>query len=175
MNSFELNKILGAVLFAVMVITMVRLGTDMLFAPPSVAGLPAPEVKASTAGKQKAAPKVPLATLLKQASLDKGKRVAKKCVSCHTFNKGGRNGIGPNLWNIVNRTKASEKGFGYSGGLKKQKGKWDYKSLDAFLHKPRSYVSGTLMSFAGLRKPTDRASILLYLRTLSDKPVRLPK
>ncbi len=175
MNSFELNKILGAILFAVLVVTLVRLGTEMLFAPPSTEGLPAPEVQAQTQTKKSSEPKVPLATLIKQATLEQGKRVSKKCVSCHSFNKGGKNQIGPNLWNIVNRQKANVSGFNYSAALKKQKDIWNYEALDAFLHKPRQYARGTLMSFAGLRKPKDRAAILLYLRSLADKPARLPK
>lgn len=174
MNSFELNKILGAVLFAVVVITVVRLGTGILFAPPSVEGLPAPEVKASS-GAVKKAKELPLAVLLKTASIEKGMRVAKKCVSCHTFNKGGKAGIGPNLWNIVNHAKAQTAGFNYSSALKKKGGKWDFESLNAFLHKPRQYARGTLMSFAGLRKAKDRANMLIYLRSLSGKPAALPK
>ncbi len=174
MNSFELNKILGAVLLAVAIITIVRLGTETLFASPSVAGLPAPEVLAdsSTAKAKKA---VPLSVLLKKASLDRGKRVAKKCASCHTFNKGGANRIGPNLWNVVGRAKGQVAAFNYSRALKAQKGKWDYKALDAFLLSPRNAMKGTLMSFAGLRKPEDRAAMILYLRSLADKPARLPK
>ena len=175
MNSFELNKILGAALFAVLVITFVRLGTDIIFAPPSLDGLPAPEVQAQASASEQKKPEVPLATLLKQASVNDGTRVAKKCVACHTFNKGGKHQIGPNLWDIVNRQKASLSGFNYSAALKKQKGKWDYQALADFLHKPRQYARGTLMSFAGLRKPKDRAAILLYLRSLSDKPASLPK
>lgn len=174
MDGLEFNKILGAVLAAILIITAVRLGTEALFEAPSVDGLPAPEIKTvATLSKPKA--EVPLKTLIKQVNLEQGKRVSKKCVSCHSFDKGGENRIGPNLWDIVNRKKASNSEFSYSANLKKQKGKWNYEALATFLHKPRQYVPGTLMSFAGLRKPKDRAAILLYLRSLSDKPAKLPK
>ena len=175
MDSFELNKILGAVLATMVVITAVRLVADAIYNPGSTANLAGPDIAAGApAASQKAEPEVPLAQLIKNASLERGQRVSKKCVSCHTFNKGGPNRIGPNLWGIVNRPMASESGFGYSSELKKQKGKWDFKALNDFLHKPRQYLPGTLMSFAGLRKPKDRGAILLYLRSLSDSPAKLP-
>lgn len=174
MNGFEFNKILAAVLAAILIITSVRLITEALFMPPSTDGLPAPEVQ-TAAKASKPVAEVPLKILIKQVNLEQGKRVSKKCVSCHSFNKGGENRIGPNLWDIVNRKKASAGGFNYSSSLKKLEGKWDYEALAAFLHKPRQYVPGTLMSFAGLRKAKDRAAILLYLRSLSNKPAKLPK
>ena len=173
MESFELNKILGGILTALLVVTAVRLAAAALYAPSEAVGMHGPEVSAITAPLA-AAPEKPLAELLKTASIERGQRVSKKCVSCHTFNKGGPNRIGPNLWNILNSKAAQQAGFGYSAAMKKHSGKWGYQELAAFLKKPRQFISGTNMSFAGLRKPEDRAAIILYLRSLSDKKPALP-
>ena len=174
MESFELNKILGGILAALFVVTAVRLAAAALYAPPPLVGMPGPEITAITSPAASAAPEKPLAELLKTASIERGQRVSKKCVSCHTFNKGGPDRIGPNLWNILNRKAAQQAGFGYSPAMKKHSGKWGYQELAAFLKKPRKFISGTNMSFAGLRKPEDRAAIILYLRSLSDKKPALP-
>ncbi len=172
MESFELNKILGGILAALFIVTAVRLAAGAIYAPPSTAGLSGPQVAALPTAA--AAPEKSLAELLKIASLKRGERVAKKCVSCHTFNKDGPHRIGPNLWNILNRKTAAQKNFNYSAAMKKHTGKWGYQELAAFLKKPRQFISGTNMSFAGLRKPEDRAAIILYLRSLSAKQPALP-
>ncbi len=172
MESFELNKILGGILSALFVITLVRLAASAIYAPPPVTGMTGPQVAAIV--QSVAAPEKPLEELLKTASLERGQRVSKKCVSCHTFNQDGPDRIGPNLWSILNREAGTKKDFGYSPAMKKHKGKWGYQELAAFLKKPRKYISGTNMSFAGLRKPEDRAAIILYLRSLSDKKPALP-
>ena len=113
-------------------------------------------------------------TLLASASPDKGAKVFKKCKSCHTVNKGGKNGLGPNLWNVVGKTKASADGYAYSGVLRGLGGEWSYENLDAFLVSPKGYAKGTKMSFAGLKKAGDRAAVIAYLRSLSDSPKPLP-
>ena len=97
-----------------------------------------------------------------------------KCRACHTVDKGGRNGIGPNLWNIVNRAPGSVDAFKYSKALAELKDKsWNYANLDAFLAKPKTYAKGTKMTFVGLRKESDRANLIAYLRGLSDLPTPL--
>ena len=113
-------------------------------------------------------------TLLASASLDKGAKVFKKCKSCHTVNKGGKNGVGPNLWNVVGKAKASVDGYAYSGVLQGLGGEWSYENLDSFLVSPKGYAKGTKMSFAGLKKAGDRAAVIAYLRSLSDSPKPLP-
>lgn len=113
-------------------------------------------------------------TLLAFATPDKGAKVFKKCRSCHTVNKGGKNGVGPNLWNVVGKAQASEDGYTYSGALLGLKGDWSYQDLDAFLINPKSYAKGTKMSFAGLKKAGDRAAVIAYLRSLSNSPKPLP-
>ncbi len=113
-------------------------------------------------------------TLLAAATPLKGEKVFKKCKSCHTVNKGGRNMVGPNLWDVIGRTKASIASYGYSSALKSMQGEWSYANLDAFLLSPKSYLKGTKMSFSGLKKVEDRAAVIAYLRSLSDSPKPLP-
>ena len=120
------------------------------------------------------APKVDITAMLASADVDKGKRVFNKCKACHTVAKGGKNTIGPNLWDIVNRAPGAVEGFKYSNVLAGMSDKpWNYENLDAFLHKPKEYAKGTKMSFAGLRKDSDRANVIAYLRSLSDNPAPL--
>ena len=113
-------------------------------------------------------------TLLASAAPDKGAKVFKKCKSCHSVNKGGKNGVGPNLWNVVGKAQASAEGYKYSGVLQGLGGEWSYENLDAFLMSPKNYAKGTKMSFSGLKKAGDRASVIAYLRSLSDAPKPLP-
>lgn len=141
-----------------------------------------PEVAATTAGptdtgkapaKAAAAP-VDIATLMASASAEAGVKQFKKCKACHTTNKGGKNHVGPNLWDMVGRDKAVLPGFRFSDALKTKGGAWTYDDLDQFLAKPKDYVRGTKMSFAGLKKPGDRADVIIFLRSLSDSPKPLP-
>ena len=113
-------------------------------------------------------------TLLASAEPGKGAKVFKKCKSCHSVNKGGKNGVGPNLWNVVGKAQASVVGYKYSGVLQGLGGEWSYENLDAFLLSPKNYANGTKMSFSGLKKAGDRASVIAYLRSLSDSPKPLP-
>ena len=112
--------------------------------------------------------------LLASASLERGGKVFKKCKSCHSVSKGGKNAVGPNLWDIVGRVKASVDGYGYSNALQKKSGEWSYANLDAFLLNPKLYAKGTKMSFSGLKKASDRAAVIVYLRSLSNSPKPLP-
>lgn len=112
--------------------------------------------------------------LLASADISKGKKVSKSCAACHTFKKGGKKKIGPNLWNVVGKEKASTEGFSYSKGMKALGGTWDYDSLDQFLLKPKKYVKGTKMGFAGIKKIKDRAALIAWLREQADAPIDLP-
>jgi len=133
-----------------------------------------PEV--ATSGVVAAAPAgpEPILALLAEADIAAGMKLAKKCTACHVFDEGGANKVGPGLWNIVNADKGAVDGFGYSTALAEFGGAWDYTSLNAFLYKPKAYIAGTKMNFAGLKKPQDRANMIAYLRSLSGAPVALP-
>jgi cytochrome c len=137
----------------------------------------AAEPSTSDAGTQEAAASqsaVDIMALIKAADPAKGQSIAKKCVTCHTFDQGGAAKVGPNLWNVVGGPHAHMQGFNYSAAMKASTGSWDYASLDQFLTSPKAYIPGTKMSFAGLKKPEDRAAVIAYLRSLSDNPVPLP-
>jgi cytochrome c len=113
--------------------------------------------------------------LLASADVKRGENSAKKCAACHTFNKGGKTLVGPNLWGVVGRTKASEAGFNYSAALKAKGGNWSFDELNHFIANPRTDIPGTAMTFPGIPRPSERADILAYLNTLSDNPAPLPK
>jgi cytochrome c len=115
-----------------------------------------------------------IAGLLAHADVDAGAKDARKCAACHSFEEGGAAKIGPPLWNVVDRDIASVDGFSYSGALTGKEGQWDYQALDAFLAQPREWAPGTKMAFVGVKKPEDRANIVLYLRSLSNDPAPLP-
>ena len=116
----------------------------------------------------------PILAMLASADIDAGIKIAKKCSACHEFNADGKNKTGPMLWNIVDANMAMKEGFNYSGALASMGGTWDYNALNAFFYKPKAYVEGTKMNFAGLKKPSDRANLIAYLRSLSDAPAALP-
>ena len=116
----------------------------------------------------------PILALLASADIEAGIKVAKKCTACHEFDADGKNKTGPMLWNIVNAGKGMKDGFKYSDALVGMGGAWDYDALNAFLYKPKAYIKGTKMNFVGLKKPSDRANMIAYLRSLADTPVVLP-
>ena len=116
----------------------------------------------------------PISSLLMNASLENGEKLFKKCGTCHNYAKGSANKVGPNLWNIINRPMASIDGYAYSKALVNIGEEWTYENLAEFLYKPKKYVKGTKMNFAGLKKVEDRANLVLFLRNQSDNPVPLP-
>ncbi len=113
-------------------------------------------------------------TMLASVDADRGEKVFSKCKSCHTPEEGGKHGIGPNLWDVVGRAKAGADFDKYSSALQEKGGDWSYEDLDAFLAKPKDFVPGTKMSFNGLKKASDRAAMIVYLRSLSASPKPLP-
>ncbi len=185
MNSILFNKIAGATLGTIFVVLGLSFLSEMIFTshPPEKPGF-AIEVEGDDGGEEAAAteeaeetPSIePVAGLLADADIDAGKKLSKKCAACHTFDKGGKKKVGPNLYGIVDRTVATGEGFGYSAALEEWgDGKsWTYAELNGFLEKPKKYVKGTSMGFAGLKKTEDRAAMIAYLRMLADEPAPLP-
>ena len=180
MDSFEWNKIIGAVLGTGVFAMGLGVVSDILFSqhPPEKPGYVIEVAEAAPSGEAApAAPKVSFAELLAKADVAKGESQSKKCLACHSLEKGGPNKIGPNLWGVVDRPVAHHEGFSYSEAMKafSEGGKtWTYENLDHFLTNPKALVPGTAMSFAGLKNDQDRADLVAYLRTLSDSPVPLP-
>lgn len=178
MDSFELNKIMGAILGTCLVLLVTNFAAQALFAPkkPEKPGFEI-AVKAETGGEA-AAPAVaavPIEKLLATASVEKGMAAANKCHACHSFEKGGPNKVGPNLYDIVDEPRGEGRnGFNFSSAMKTMGGKWTFEDLNKFLTSPKAFVPGTAMGFAGISKDSERADIIAYLRTLSDNPVPLP-
>jgi cytochrome c len=178
MNSFELNKVLGALLATCLILLSLNIGAGALFAPDKVAkpgyNIAVKETGGEAAGAAKEAEQ-PIENLLAAASVEKGGATAKQCQACHTLEKGGPNRVGPNLWNVVNRPRASEAGFNYSAGMKAKGGNWSFDELNKFLTNPRGYIAGTNMTFAGLSREAQRADVIAFLAQHADSPVPMPK
>ncbi|MCW5731931.1 MAG: cytochrome c family protein [Alphaproteobacteria bacterium] len=178
MDSFELNKIAGAVLFCMLVIVGLHNLGNILVAPKKLAEnaykVEVPETEGAATATAAAEPAKPIAELLAAADAKRGEVQFRKCATCHTPDKGGANRVGPNLWDIVGNKMAHIDGFAYSNNLAGKGGTWGYEELSAFIANPRAFIPGTKMAFAGIRKPEERADLLAYLRTLSDSPKPLP-
>lgn len=183
MDSFELNKIIGALLGTIFVVFSVSILSDVIFAspPPHEPGyaIVVEEGDEFGEGDVQEDEAQPIGPLIAEADPAQGENIFKRCQSCHTVEEGGANKVGPNLWDVVDRPIASHEGFSYSAAMTDfaEGGEvtWTYEHLDGFLTKPKAYISGTAMAFAGLAKAEDRAAMLAYLRTLSNDPVPLPE
>jgi cytochrome c len=178
MDSFELNKILGAVLGTCLILLVTSFAASALFAPnkPEKPGFEI-AVKEEAAGGEKAAaaaPSEPIEKLLQTASVQKGEAAAKKCAACHDFTKGGPNKVGPNLFGIVGDKKGEGRGFNFSAAMKGKGGTWTIDDLNKFIDNPKGFVPGTAMGFAGIQKDSERADVIAYLNSLSDSPAPLP-
>ncbi len=179
--NFEFNKIAGAVLGTALGVMVVGIVADTIYAPhvPEQPGFIIAVAEPGEGGDDSpAAPTVlPIADRLLVASVEAGEKAVAKCKTCHTFEEGGANKVGPNLWNTVGHS-VIHGDFAYSSAMR-EKGEegmeWTYQNLDEFIANPKAFIPGTAMSFAGVRKPEERADIIAYLRTLSSDPVPLPE
>jgi cytochrome c len=179
MDSFEINKIAGAVLGTALVVFGLNELAGIVYhaETPEKPGFAVEVAEAATgeAPAEEAAPAVSLGTLLASADATKGQAVFKACAACHDVSNGGPNKVGPNLWGIVGRPHGVHEGFAYSEAMAALKDKpWDYAALNEFLLAPKKAVPGTKMAYGGLKKDEDRANLLAYLATLSDAPVPFP-
>jgi cytochrome c len=175
MNSTKFNMIFAALLCAGLIAMLSGFVAKRLVAPHPV-GEDAVKVEAAEAapagGAGKAALPEPVLALIASADVERGKAVTKACAACHNFEKGGPNGVGPNLYDVVGRKKESHAGFTYSGTLSAHGGDtWTFAELNKFLWKPKAYAPGTKMSYIGIKKPEDRAALLAYLRSLDGHPL----
>ena len=182
MSWFEVNKILASIILALIIFSVIGYIGDILINPEI------PEKQAYIIDTSKDSESInnlenaknknillePISELLLFASLENGEKISKKCVSCHNFKKGDPNKIGPNLYEIVGAPVGRTVGFVYSKAMSEFGGKWGFEELANFIYKPKEYIGGTKMNFAGLKKATDRADLILWLNENADNPVPIP-
>ena len=180
MDSFEINKIITAVLLTALLVIGIGKFADVLFhvdkpkqSAYKVEGL---EIVTSSTTQEKAKieEKVDIAKLLAMGDLAHGEKVFKKCSACHMIASDGKNMIGPNLWNVIGRKAGSVGDYKYSKAMVAYAKQWSFEEMNSYLIKPQAYIKGTKMAFAGLRKEKDRASVILYMNSKSNNPKPLP-
>ena len=179
MDSFELNKIVAAILMVALLVIGIGKFSDLIFhvEKPKMPGYVVNTGEANTASattESAMEEKIDIAALLAMGDVATGEKIFKKCAACHSIIKGGKNKIGPALYNVVGRKVGDVTDYKYSKALAVYDKEWNFEELNGFLIKPAKYIKGTKMAYAGLRKEKDRASIIKYLNQNSDNPVPLP-
>ena len=179
MDSFELNKIIAAVLMVALLVIGIGKLSDVIFhvekpKTPSYAVDVEQAVTASASSSEKVEEKIDIAALMAMGDLAIGEKVFKKCAACHSIVKEGKNNIGPALYNVVGRKVGAVSDYKYSKALSGYDKEWTFEELNGYLIKPAKWIKGTKMAFAGLRKEKDRASVIKYLNQNSDNPLPLP-
>ena len=179
MDSFEINKIVAAVLMVALLVIGIGKLSDVIFhvEKPETPGYKVEVEKVSTASSSTTIAtkeKVDIAALMAMGDIASGEKIFKKCAACHSIIKGGKNAIGPALYNVVGRKVGSVEDYKYSKALAAYEKDWTLEELNGYLTKPAKWIKGTKMAFAGLRKEADRASVIKYLNENSDSPVPLP-
>ena len=179
MDSFEINKIVAAVLMVALLVIGIGKLSDVIFhvEKPETPGYSV-EVEAattvSTTSSSTTSDKIDISALMAMGDIAHGEKVFKKCSACHMIVSDGKNMIGPNLWNVIGRKAGVVADYKYSKAMIAYGKEWTYEEMNSYLIKPQAYVKGTKMAFAGLRKEKDRASVILYMNSKSDNPKPLP-
>ena len=182
MDSFELNKIIAAVLLTALIVIGIGKFADILFhvekpkeSAYKIEGLEVASIATSSLGAEaKVVEAVNIKALLALGDLGHGEKVFKKCSACHMIVSNGKNMIGPNLWSVIGRTAGSVSDYKYSKAMVAYGKEWTFEEMNSYLIKPQAYVKGTKMAFAGLRKEKDRASVILFMNSKSESPKPLP-
>ena len=181
MDSFELNKIIGAILMTALIVIGINKLSDAIFyvekpkqSAYKIEGVELAPSSSQVSTQVKEVVQLDIKEILAMGDLSHGEKVFKKCSACHIIAKGGKNKIGPALYGIVGRASAVSEGYSYSKALKAHGKNWNFEELNAYLLKPQAHIKGTKMAFAGLRKDKDRASVILYLNSQSDSPLPKP-
>ena len=179
MDSFEINKIVAAVLMVALLVIGIGKLSNVIFhvEKPKTPGYAVEVVQATTVSsstEKVVEEKVDIAALMAMGDIALGEKVFKKCAACHSIVKGGKNNIGPALYNVVGRKTGAVSDYKYSRALASFNKEWTFEELNGYLNKPAKWIKGTKMAFAGLRKEKDRASVIKYLNQNSDIPVPLP-
>ena len=179
MDSFELNKIIAAVLMVALLVIGIGKLSDIIFhvEKPKTPGYAVDieqTVTANTVSSETVEEKIDIAALMAMGDLTVGEKVFKKCAACHSIVKGGKNNIGPALYNVVGRKIGVKNDYKYSKALSGYGKEWTFEELNGYLIKPAKWIKGTKMAFAGLRKEKDRASVILYMNSKSSIPKALP-
>ena len=180
MDSFEINKIVAAVLMVALLVIGIGKLSNIIFHvdKPEKPGYVVEVDEVSTDIKQKISDtteeKIDIAALMAMGDIATGEKVFKKCAACHSIVKDGKNNIGPALYNVVGRQVGSINDYKYSKALSEYNKEWTVEELNGYLIKPAKWIKGTKMAFAGLRKEKDRASVIKYLNQNSDNPIQLP-
>ena len=181
MDSFEINKIIAAVLLTALIVIGIGKFTDILFhvekpkqSAYKIEGLEVASTDKLGEKSEKVVEVVDIKALLAMGDLAHGEKVFKKCSACHMIAAGGKNMIGPNLWGVIGRTAGSVNDYKYSKAMVAYGKEWSFEEMNSYLIKPQAYIKGTKMAFAGLRKEKDRASVILYMNSKGDNPKPLP-
>ena len=176
MDSFEINKVIAAVLVVFLIVFGIGKISDIVFhvEKPNTSAYKVEFAEADGSATSTSVQTVDIAALLALGTVEHGQKVFKKCSACHSIKKGGRNNIGPALYNVLGRNMGALEDYKYSKALIAFGKDWTFNEMNSFLIKPTSYIKGTKMAFAGLKKEKDRASVILYMNANSDSPLVLP-
>ena len=180
MDSFEINKIIAAVLMVALIVIGIGKLSNIIFyvekpeTPGYSVDVEQPVLTSTQTAPKTTEEKVDIASLMAMGDPVLGEKVFKKCAACHSIVKGGKNNIGPALYNVVGRKVGIVNDYKYSKALSGYEKEWTFEELNGYLLKPAKWIKGTKMAFAGLRKEKDRASVILYLNQNSDSPLQLP-